>query len=214
MRFVRVFRSACMLCIPALATGVPIGRVAGQPPKLIDRTPPENLLLGASTAQAKIDVVLDLEAPGSRRVFDQWLPELRSSDIATGKLQIRLRQFPLTVIHANTLVAHIAATCLSRQTNIWPVAERLVAAQEKWGTVVTSNPKPIIDSIIQPFIKDRAQFRMCMNRNSGLEALQAEVKELTAREVRSVPTGIIGSRLLPGLVTVDSLRRLLNLKDR
>ena len=170
----------------------------------------EGYLRGNPNAPITIIEFADFECPGCGQFATLQGPEIKARIIDAGLANFRFYDFPLTGIHANTLFAHLAAACANDQGKFWEMHDQLFANQPDWSTVATTNPRKVIEPYATAIGLDMAAYNTCMDEQKHLARIQANAKEGESRGVNSTPTLIVGSKVYPGGLPYDALKKLVD----
>jgi protein-disulfide isomerase len=169
----------------------------------------EGYLLGDSTAPVQILEFADYECPACAQYATITEPDVRTRLVETGRASVRYFDFPLEQ-HRNTVGASNAAACAADQGKFWEMHDKLFAGQTEWNTQATSNPKRIFARYAQEIGLNGAQWEQCFDSQKHSRRIQANKAEGERRQVRSTPTFIIGSRMIPGSLPYDMLKALVD----
>ncbi|MBU6365749.1 MAG: DsbA family protein [Gemmatimonadetes bacterium] len=205
-----------VVAILAIGTGVIYWQVQANKPKpitLAASTPlpkAEGYLRGNPDAPVTIIEFADFECPGCANFATVQEPDVRTRLVDAGLANFRFYDFPLTQIHANTLSAHLAASCANEQGKFWELHDAIFAAQNEWNTQATSNPRKVLDRLAGEVGLDMARFGACFDSQRTLPQIQANAAEGTQRGVSSTPTLLIGNRLYPGGLPYDDIKKLVD----
>lgn len=118
------------LAAPAARKPVPAAR-RPEPPVPVEPVSLEGAAIRGNRI-AKVAVIehSDFQCPYCGRFAREILPELEKGYVATGKVLLAFRQFPLT-IHAFAEKAAEAAECAGRQGRFWEMHDRLFVNQQQ-----------------------------------------------------------------------------------
>lgn len=205
-----------VVAILAIGAGVIYWQVQANKPKpitLAASTPlpkAEGYLRGNPDAPVSIIEFADFECPGCANFATVQEPDVRTRLVDAGLANFRFYDFPLTQIHANTLSAHLAASCANEQGKFWELHDAIFAAQNEWNTQATSNPRKVLDRLAGEVGLDMARFGACFDSQRTLPQIQANAAEGTQRGVSSTPTLLIGNRLYPGGLPYDDIKKLVD----
>ena len=92
-----------------------------------------NKTAGNPSAPVTIQVFSDFECPACKVFHDRSLPQLQRDYVATGKVYLVYREFPLPM-HAHSREAASYATAAARLSLYQPVADALFRDQVAWST--------------------------------------------------------------------------------
>lgn len=205
-----------VVALLAIGAGAIYWQVASNKPKpitLAASTPlpkADGYLRGNPDAPVTIIEFADFECPGCANFATLQEPDVRTRLVDAGLANFRFYDFPLTQIHANTLSAHLAASCANEQGKFWELHDAIFAAQTEWNTQATSNPRKVLDRLAQEVGLDMARYGQCFDSQRTLPQVQANAAEGTQRGVSSTPTLLIGNRMYPGGLAYDEIKKLVD----
>jgi len=205
-----------VVAILAIGAGVIYWQVQANKPKpitLAASTPlpkAEGYLRGNPDAPVTIIEFADFECPGCAQFAALQEPDVMSRLVDAGLANFRFYDFPLTQIHANTLSAHLAASCANEQGKFWAMHDAIFAAQPEWSTQATSNPRKVLDRLAQEVGLDMTRYGACFDSQRTLPQIQANAAEGTQRGVSSTPTLLVGNRMYPGGLAYDDIKKLVD----
>jgi protein-disulfide isomerase len=205
-----------VVAILAIGAGVIYWQVQANKPKPISLAASTPLptatgyLRGNPDAPVSIIEFADFECPGCAQFATLQEPDIMSRLVDAGLANFRFYDFPLTNIHANSLSAHLAASCANEQGKFWAMHDAIFAAQMEWSTQATSNPRKVLDRLAQGVGLDMAAYGACFDSQRTLPQIQANAAEGSQRGVNSTPTLLVGNQMFPGGLTYDGLRKLVD----
>jgi protein-disulfide isomerase len=204
------------LAVIALIGAFLIYRSAGQPARAttIADVPASNLqaegyLMGRADAPVQIIEFADFECPACAQFATITEPDVRTRLVETGVASLRFFDYPLEQ-HRNSLSAHNAAACAAEQGKFWEMHDRLFAAQADWSTGSTSNPKRLFARYAGEIGLDASRWDECFDSGRNQAKIRANQQEGERRRIQSTPTFVVGRRMVPGAVSYDELKRLVD----
>jgi protein-disulfide isomerase len=205
------------LAAVALVGAAAIGYVATRPeeqpqPTVVDpklASEAQGYLRGDSAAPVQILEWADYECPACAQFATITEPDVRKRLIETGLASYRFFDFPLEQ-HRNTVGASTAAACAGDQGKYWEMHDRLFAGQMDWNTQATSSPKKIFQGYAREIGLDAAAWESCFDSDKHARRIRANRAEGERRQVRSTPTFVIGTRVIPGALPYDMLTALVD----
>jgi protein-disulfide isomerase len=169
----------------------------------------EGYLLGDSTAPVQILEFADYECPACAQFATVTAPDVRKRLVETGQASYRFFDFPLRQ-HRNSRAASNAAACADDQGKYWPMHDRIFAGQMDWNTQATSNPKKVFQGYARELGLDVGAWEACYDSDKHQRRISANEAEGERRQVRSTPTFVIGDRMVPGALSFDHLKALVD----
>lgn len=204
-----------VLGLVALAGVAALGYVALRPtppppemPPAGDLTaagPAQGYTIGSATAPVSILEFADFECPSCERFATITEPDVRSRIIGAGKARLTYYDLPLPQ-HRNSYPASHAAACADEQGKFWPMHDAIYAAQYRWNTQSTDNPRSIFRELAQSAGLDIARWEACYDARKYQRRIDANAAEAGRRGVNSTPTFIINGKRHTGAMTYDGLK--------
>jgi protein-disulfide isomerase len=164
---------------------------------------------GDPNAPVQILEFADFECPGCAQFANITEPDVRQRLIDSGKANYRYFDFPLTQ-HRNSVAASNAAACAEEQGKWWEMHDKLFAGQDEWNTQATSNPKKIFARYASELGLNGSQWESCFDVAKYQRNIDANQAEGVRRSVGQTPTFIIGDRMMPGALTYDEFKALVD----
>jgi len=198
-----------VLCVAGLVAWDILGRSAPAttvvpPERRVVALPAEPLSLDGAQLEGepRADVVVieysDFQCPYCRQFAKTTLPRLKKAYVASGRVQLAFRHFPLDAIHPFARDAAVLAECAGDQGAFWPVHDRLFSATLALDPVT-------LTQTVEGLRLDQGRLEACRGE-SGPQAVEADVLEGRLAGVTGTPTFLIGQRQADG--RVKALRRL------
>jgi protein-disulfide isomerase len=172
-----------------------------------DTTAFPGYVIGSETAPVEVEEYADFECPACQQFAVLTMPDVRDRLIQTGQVRWRFRDFPLQQ-HLKTMAAHEGAACAAEQGKFWEMHDQLFFNQAKW--VQARNSKKSVREFASATGVDLGKYDDCVDSQRYVGRIAASAKEGSARGVNSTPTLIIGSMMMPGGLTYDSLKRVID----
>lgn len=141
--------------------------------------------MGSNEASVTMIEYTDYQCPFCKRHLQNTMPSIKENYIDTGKVRLVLREFPLTSIHPQAVVASMAALCAKDQGNYWGMHDILFENQKKLDE---ESIKSYSDSIGL----DREQFIACMDSLKYREQVQKDLEQGQSLGIRGTPSFAIG----------------------
>jgi protein-disulfide isomerase len=163
-------------------------------------------LLGSDSATLEVSEYADYQCPACGAFETLQFPAVRAQLITTGKVRWRYRDFPLDNVHRNTRVAAHGAACAEEQGKYWEMHSAIYDRQMDWSE--SRNAASQFSEIAGSLGLDRKRFDECMSSAKYAGRIQASLEEGTRLGVGSTPTFLIGGRLYLGVLSSDSLRKV------
>lgn len=179
--------------------------------KAVAAEPLSSKALGARQAPVMIEVYSDFQCPACRFLYQGTLRPLIDNYVASGKVYLIHRDFPLENTHKHARLAARYANAAAKIGKFEKVSEALYAKQDLWS--VDGNVDAIVAGALAPAEMKRVRKLV---QSGGLdEAIDQDVRLGGRIPVRQTPTVIVTHRgraypLPPGGVTYSLLRQLID----
>ena len=164
---------------------------------------------GSPNAPITIEVFSDFQCPACKTLHLQTLRPLMRDYVASGKVYLIHREFPLPM-HAHSREAATLACAAARLGKYEQVADMLFLSQETWAA--SGKVEETVTSVLTP--AEAAKLR-ALAKDPGIAAeIDREVELGKAAGIKQTPTMIVKHRGTPypisGAVNYDLLRRFLD----
>ena len=168
-----------------------------------------NKTAGSPSAPVTIQVFSDFECPSCKLFHDQTLPQIQRDFVATGRVFLVYREFPLPQ-HAHSREAADYATAAARLGAYQPVADALFRDQPSWS----ANGK-VWDTVASVLtLSQQKKVKATADDASVLGEIQRDVSAGRAIPVPSTPTLVVsrGAKSYPvsGTLNYAILKSLIN----
>lgn len=156
-------------------------------PKPVAEAPDEFRKEGSPSAPIVCELYSDYECPGCAAFFRDVLPRLRADYIATGKLRLIHRDFPLPRHRYSRLAARYADAA-GRLGHYQAAVDRLFATQAAWSEL--GNIDEQLAAVLTP--KELERVRQMVEHDPSLDAsVAADVSLGAADHIRGTPSLIV-----------------------
>lgn len=150
----------------------------------------------------------DFQCPFCRVFWEETLPILENEYISTGKARFIFLNLPLPQLHDNALAAHEFAMCAALQNRFWPAHDLLYKHQAAWSDL--ADPSRLFFAFADSAAMDRAALQECVVSGAVRELVQQEAEASFRSGIRSTPSFVIESGLLPGAQPIEVWRPILD----
>lgn len=168
-----------------------------------------NKTAGDPAARVTIQVFSDFECPSCKLFHDRTLPQLQRDFVATGKVFLVYREFPLP-IHAHSREAANYAVAAAQLSLYQPVADALFRNQPAWS--LNGKVWETVASVLTP--AQQKKVKAAADGPSVLGEIQRDLNAGHAVSVSSTPTLVVsrGTRQYPvsGTLNYEILKSLIN----
>ena len=169
----------------------------------------EGHLLGRADAPVQVIEFGDFECPGCGEFATITEPDVRARLVTPGVVAFRFFDYPLTQ-HKNTWTAHNAAACADDQGKFWEMHDRLYGGQLEWNGEATGNPVKVMAKYASDLGMDVKKWQECVRTQAHAGRIKGNQAEGTRRNISQTPTFIIGTRQLPGAISYDRFKGLVD----
>lgn len=157
--------------------------------------------IGPAGAKLTIVEFVDYECPFCNAV-SATVRELAAA--YQDSVRFIIRDFPVTELHANALIAAEGAGCAEAQGKYWPMHDRLFAAAADGGLT-----REEIDRAAEVSGADMPVYRACMNLRARLDEIQQDAAAGFASGVRGTPTFFFNGSRVEGAIPKDVFETLI-----
>jgi protein-disulfide isomerase len=159
-------------------------------------------LLGSDSAAVEIVEYADFECGACAHFAILTLPDIKQRLVATGRVRLRFRDFPLPG-HSKSPAAHMAAACAGEQGRFWEMKDQLFFGQQTW--VRDRRPARRFEQYAETIGLDRKQYEDCVDDDRYAAQIAAGREEGMTVGVNSTPSFLIGGLLVVGSIPYDSV---------
>jgi protein-disulfide isomerase len=152
---------------------------------------PQTVTIGSSPVKGEADAPVtiieysDYDCPFCARNATTVMPILQEEYIDTGKLKFVMREYPLTSLHPNAMVAAMAALCAGDQGKYWDMHDVLFENQKKLGV---DNLKTFAADLGL----DTSAFNKCLDTKAKEGQVKADLASGARFGMRGTPGFYIG----------------------
>jgi protein-disulfide isomerase len=166
-------------------------------------------IMGSANAKVWLIVVSDFQCPFCREWHDKVAPSLRKEYVETGKVRMAYLNLPLSQ-HQHAWPAAEVAMCAAVQGKFWPVHDGIFAMQRVWNDMTEEAGAAFFEKLALSKGVNEQQLHACLSSGALRPLIQADYDRSMKSGVRSTPTIIIGSELLPGVQPLSNYRQALD----
>ncbi len=159
-------------------------------------------VLGSDTAKVEIVEYADFECGACAHFAILTLPDIKQRLVATGRVRLRFRDFPLPN-HSKSPAAHMAAACAGEQGRFWEMKDQLFFGQQSWAR--DRRPGRRFEKYAETIGLDMDQYEACVDADRYAAQIAAGREEGVAVGVNSTPSFLIGGLLVVGSISYDSV---------
>ncbi|HTY06414.1 MAG TPA: thioredoxin domain-containing protein [Gemmatimonadales bacterium] len=163
--------------------------------------------LGSDSAPVKVVEYIDYECPICAMFATVQFPTIRDQLINTGKVQWRLRDYPLPpTTHQWSHLAANAVACASEQGKAWDMVDALFDHHD-WA-LQKSNPTSVFRGLAQSVGVNPTTWDACLASNKYAGRIQASANEGDSLGVNGTPTLFINGTLVRARATSDLVQHI------
>lgn len=162
-------------------------------------------VLGSDTAKVEIVEYADFECGACAHFAILTLPDIKQRLVASGRVRLRFRDFPLPG-HSKSPAAHMAAACAGEQGRFWEMKDQLFFGQQAW--VRDRRPARRFEEYAEAIGLDMDRYEACVDADRYAAQIAAGREEGITVGVNSTPSFLIGGLLVVGSISYDSVAAL------
>ncbi len=173
------------------------------------QTPEGDPVKGSPDALVTIIEYSEYQCPFCARFVKETLPLIEEKYVATGKVRLIFRNFP---VHQQAVVAAGAAVCAQEGDRFWEMHDTLFTQQEEWS----GNPDfiALLEGYVQDIGLDVEQFTSCLIPEEGEEPQWWDklIKDFEAGQeagVQATPSFLINDQLVVGAQPFEEFQKII-----
>ena len=165
---------------------------------------------GADSAAVEVHEYADFTCPACARFWVLTFPDIDARLIQTGRVKWRFHDRPLGGAgeHAFSYMAAHAAACADEQGHFWQMHDQLFANQGAWNA--QRNPERSFRGYARAIGLDLGQYDDCMETGRFRARIQAQAEAADNLGITSTPTFVIGRFRIPGALSYDDFKRVVD----
>lgn len=156
----------------------------------VDVSADDDAVKGDVNAPVEIIEFSDFECPFCQRFYSETLPQIEQNYIATGKVKLIYRDFPLS-IHANAQKAGEASECAGEQGKFWEMHDAMF--ESTTGLGVAS-----LKAMASNIGLDTAEFNTCLDSGAMAAEVRADMAAGTQAGVTGTPSFFVNGVKISG----------------
>lgn len=167
--------------------------------------------IGEPNAPITIVMFSDYQCPFCARFVQDVKPQLEEQYVATGKVRLEYRDFPLTSIHGSAALASHVANCAADQGAFWPMHDRLFAGytQGEWGKDMQTDFSTML-GYAQSLELNAETLQSCVVGNTHSPQIQRDFDDGAQAGIRSTPSFLVNGKLLVGAQPFEVWKSILD----
>jgi protein-disulfide isomerase len=168
------------------------------------QTPEGDPVKGSPDAPVTIIEYSEFQCPFCARFVQETLPLIQENYIATGKVRLIFRNFP---VHQQAVVAGGAAVCAQEQGKFWDMHDTLFAQQEEWSE--NSDFLALLEGYAKDIGLDAEQFTSCLNAEEWLAKLEKDFEAGREAGVEGTPSFFINDQAIVGAQPFETFQEVI-----
>lgn len=161
--------------------------------------------IGDPNAPVTIVEYTDYQCPFCNRHFQQTFPALKEKYIDTGMVYYVFKDFPLTSIHPQAVLASEAARCAGDQDAYLEMHDALFLQQGEWNG--RGDAAALFSGYAADLGLDTTRFDECMSSHQYEAAVQADLQEGIGFGITGTPTFFLNGQRLVGAQPLDTFEQ-------
>lgn len=173
------------------------------------QTPEGEPVKGSPDAPVTIIEYSEFQCPYCALFVKETLPLIQENYIATGKVRLIFRNFP---VHEQAVVAAGAAICAQEGDKFWEMHDTLFAQQEEWS----GNPDfmALLKGYTQDIGLDSEQFTSCLIPEEGKDPewfgkVKKDFEAGVEAGVQGTPSFLINDQLVVGAQPFEEFQKII-----
>ncbi len=162
----------------------------------------DDFVLGSADAPVTMVVFGDYQCPYCKQAADTSEKQVRDEYVATGKVKIVFRDYPLDNIHPFARPAAEAAQCAGAQGKYWEYHDALYARQTELG-------KLDFTALAGELKLDTKAFGACVSANTFTDEVQKDQDAGVALGVDGTPATFINGTLIGGAYPYETYKKVI-----
>lgn len=158
----------------------------------------DDAVLGNPNAPVTLIEFSDFQCPFCRKFYKETLPQIKKDYIATGKVKLVYRDFPLVQIHPGATLAAESAECAKDLGKFWEMHDAIFDEQEKQGSGTVQFTADDVKKWAGNIGLDTTKFNQCLDSGKYKQEVEKDLADGAAAGVNGTPATFINGRLVSG----------------
>ena len=167
-------------------------------------------MLGSADAKVLMIEFGDYQCPSCRMFWKDIEPRLKKEYIDTGKVKLVFRDFPLTGIHPEAVLAAEAVNCARDQNKYWEFHDKVFREQYNKGDDVIRLKPADLKKWAKDLKLDQASFDQCLDSEKYKNEIVKDKMEGEAAGVQGTPTFFINGHVVGGAQQYPDYKKLID----
>lgn len=158
----------------------------------------DDAVLGNPNAPVTLIEFSDFQCPFCRKFYKETLPQIKKDYIATGKVKLVYRDFPLVQIHPGATPAAEGAECAKDQGKFWEMHDAIFDEQEKQGLGTVQFTADDVKKWAGNIGLDTTKFNQCLDSGKYKQEVEKDLADGSTAGVTGTPAVFVNGRLVVG----------------
>ena len=167
-------------------------------------------MLGSADAKVLMIEFGDYQCPSCRMFWKDIEPRLKKEYIDTGKVKLVFRDFPLTSIHPEAVLAAEAVNCARDQNKYWEFHDKVFREQYNKGDDVIRLKPADLKKWAKDLKLDQASFDQCLDSEKYKDEIVKDKMDGEAAGVQGTPTFFINGHVVGGAQQYPEYKKLID----
>ena len=184
----------------AANSGGTVQQAAGNIPQaggIVNVSADDDASLGDPNAPITLIEFSDFQCPFCRKFMIDTLPQIKKEYIATGKVKLVYRDFPLS-FHPGATPAAEGTECAREQDKFWEMHDVIFDEQEKQGSGTIQFTADDVKKWAGNIGLDTTKFNQCLDSGKYKKEVEKDVADGVAAGVSGTPAIFINGKLVVG----------------
>ncbi len=159
----------------------------------------DDIILGNPQAPVTVIEFGDYQCPFCGRFFTDAEKQVRDNYVATGKVRMVYRDFPLDNLHPFARPAAEAAECARDQGQYWAYHDLLFTRQDQLPTLN-------FVSLAKELGLDDAAFKTCVDTKKYAKEVETDYQDGLKVGVSGTPTAFVNGKMLSGALPYETFK--------
>ena len=166
--------------------------------------------LGSADAKVLMIEFGDYQCPSCRMFWKDVEPRLKKEYIDTGRVKLVFRDFPLTGIHPEAVLAAEAVNCARDQNKYWEFHDKVFREQYNKGDDLVRFKAADLKKWAKDTRLDQAKFDQCLDSEKYKGEILKDKADGDAVSVQGTPTFFINGRVIGGAQPYPAFKTLID----
>lgn len=178
----------------------PTQQVAGGAPQAVATvvaSVDDDAVLGDPNAPITMIEFSDFQCPFCRKFYKETLPQIKKEYIATGKVKLVYRDFPLS-FHPGATPAAEGTECAREQGKFWEMHDAIFDEQEKQGSGTIQFTVDDVKKWAAKIGLNTSKFNQCLDSGKYKQEVEKDIADGLAGGVSGTPAVFINGKLVVG----------------